>query len=104
MANIVRISKEDAQRRLADVPLEHVFRCHDGRQLRNMRELEQAFSSMDEETFVYHSNSEKKDFSNWVNDIIGDDKLARDLAKVQGPTRASKAVGDRVAFLTTKLS
>jgi hypothetical protein len=103
MATIVRILKEDAERRLSDVPEEHAFRCCDGRKLRNLAELREALESMTDETFAYHSNGEKHDFSNWVNDIIGDDKLARDLAKSPDRIKASKKVSERLSFLSAKL-
>jgi hypothetical protein len=104
MAQIIRISKEEAERRLSNVPEGHMFWCCDGSTLRSMRDLEEAFYSMKDEIFAYHSNEYKNDFSNWVNDIIGDDKLARDLLKAHDKVRAAKFVSDRIAFLSAKLS
>ena len=98
-----RILREDAERLLARVPEEHVFRCCDGRVLRDMKELEEALTSMTDETFAYHSNEAKRDFSNWVKDIIGDGKLARDLAKSQNRSQAAKSVAERIDFLAAKL-
>jgi len=104
MATIVRILKEEAERRLSDVPEEHAFRCRDGRILRNLVELRKTLDSMTDETFTYHSNEEKHDFSNWVNDIIGDDKLARDLTKSPDRIKAAKKVAERLSFLSAKLA
>jgi hypothetical protein len=104
MATIVRILKEEAERRLSDVPEEHAFRCHDGSTLRSMRELGAAFNSMTDENYAYHSNAERQDFSSWVNDIIGDDKLARDLAKSPDRIKAAKKVAERLSFLSAKLA
>ena len=95
--------KQDAKRLLAKVPEEYVFRCCDGRVLRDMKELGEALTSMTEETFAYHSNEEKKDFSNWVKDIIRDDKLARDLGKSASRAEAAKRVRERITFLSSKL-
>ena len=95
--------KQEATRLLADVPEEYVFRCCDGRVLRDMKELGEALTSMTEETFAYHSNEEKKDFSNWVKDIIRDDKLARDLGKSASRAEAAKRVRERITFLSSKL-
>lgn len=103
MAQIIKISREEAERRLSNVPEGHMFWCCDGSILRNMRDLEEAFYSMKDETFAYHSSEYKSDFSNWVNDIIGDDKLARDLIKARDKVRAAKCVSDRIAFLSAKL-
>jgi hypothetical protein len=69
-----------------------------------MKELGEALTSMADETFAYHSNEEKKDFSNWVRDIIRDEKLARDLQKSLNRTQAAKRVAERVAFLSSKLA
>jgi len=100
---MAKILKRDAERLLADVPEENVFRCCDGRIFRNMNELNQAFISMVDEHFAYHANTEKNDFSMWVKDVIKDDKLARDLAKSQNQSQAAKATADRVSFLSSKL-
>ena len=100
---MAKILKQDAERFLANVPEENVFRCCDGRTFRNMEELSHAFSTMGDEGFTYHANTEKNDFSNWVKDVIKDEKLARDIAKSQNQTQAAKAVTDRVAFLSKKL-
>jgi hypothetical protein len=95
--------KYDAQKFLAIVPEEYVFRCHDGRVLKNMQELEEALATMADETFAYHSNSEKKDFSNWVRDIIGDEKLAKDLENALDRNQAARIVASRVDILTKVL-
>jgi hypothetical protein len=99
-----RILRQDAERLLANVPEEYVFWCCDGQVLKNMKELGEALTSMADETFAYHSNEEKKDFSNWVRDIIRDEKLARDLQKSLNRTQAAKRVAERVAFLSSKLA
>ena len=96
--------KEQAQKFLSKVPEEYVFRCQDGRVLRDMNELAEALSTMADETFAYHSNVEKKDFSNWVRDIIGDEKLAKELEKATSRTQAAKQTASRVAVLSKKLS
>ena len=98
------IPKEQAQKFLSKVPEEYVFRCQDGRLLRDMKELAEALTTMTDETFTYHSNLEKKDFSNWVREIIGDEKLARDLEKATDRTQAAKQVASRVGVLSRKLS
>jgi len=96
--------KELAQKLLAKVPDEYVFRCQDGRILRDMKELAEALATMTDETFAYHSNAEKKDFSNWVRDIIGDEKLAKDVGKASNRTQAARQVAGRIAILTQRLA
>ena len=99
-----RILRQDAERLLANVPEEYVFRCCDSRILRNMKELGETFASMTGETFAHHSNEERNDFSNWVRDIIRDEKLARDIWKSLNRTQAAKNVARRMAFLSSKLA
>jgi hypothetical protein len=69
-----------------------------------MKELAEALATMTDETFVYHSNAEKKDFSNWVRDIIGDEKLAKDLEKAENRAQAAKQAATRIATLTKRLA
>jgi hypothetical protein len=95
--------KYDAQKFLAIVPEEYVFRCHDGRILKDMKELLEALAVMANEIFAYHSNSEEKDFSNWVRDIIGDEKLAKDLENALDRNQAARIVTSRIDILTKAL-
>jgi len=59
---------------------------------------------MSDETFNHHANEGRKDFGNWVRDVIGDQKLANDLDKSPTRNQAAKNVTKRVAFLSEKLS
>ena len=54
MAKIVRISKEEAERRLGDVPNEKRFWCRDGRSIKNLRELGKALIDISGDTYHYH--------------------------------------------------
>jgi hypothetical protein len=99
---MVSITKAMALERLGDVPEDKRFWCHDGRYLKNLEELGAALEEMSDETFGYHSNEGKTDFSNWVRDVIGDEKLARDLLKATSPAQAAQSVSARVKFLKTR--
>lgn len=100
---MARITKEDAQRLMNDVPEEFVFRCSDGRTFRNIQELKDGLETMGDEAFASHVSADKNDFGNWVRDIIKDGKLARDLVKSSSRTRTAKAIGERLIFLESKL-
>jgi len=100
---MAKITGKDAERMLGNVPEERVFWCCDGRVFRNMRELAEAFDSMSYDTFAHHANQDRCDFGDWVRDVIGDGKLARDLAKSQAPTQAGQRVLERVEFLSARL-
>jgi hypothetical protein len=100
---MVRITKSVAEKRLGEVSQEKQFWCHDGRYLKNLRELEAALEQMTEETFLYHVNEAKSDFSNWVRDVIGDEKLSRDLKKSATRAQSAKSVAARIVSLVKKM-
>ncbi len=99
---MVRITKTVAKRMLGEVPEDKRFWCCDGRVFRSLPELEAAFNEMSEETFRYHSNEAKSDFSNWVRDVLGDEKLSRDLQKSTSLAQAAKSVASRVNWLRSR--
>ena len=96
-------AKEQAERLLAKVPEEYIFRCQDGRIFKDMKELAEGLASMLDDTFAYHANVERNDFGKWVKDIINDDKLASDLAMSISRAEAAGYVAARLNFLTSKL-
>jgi CRISPR/Cas system type I-B associated protein Csh2 (Cas7 group RAMP superfamily) len=100
----IKITKQDAEKLLADVPEDRAFWCSDGRIFRNIRDLSDGLANMSDETFFYHSNDEKHDFSNWLKDVIEDEKLAKDLENPITRQEAAKRVSDRVPLLNMKLS
>jgi hypothetical protein len=99
---MVTISKQVARARLGTVPEEKRFWCNDGRYLSSLEELKAALDSMTDETFLFHSNEIKSDFAKWVDEVIGDDKLAADLKKSATRLWAAKCVADRIKFLKSK--
>jgi hypothetical protein len=98
------IPKLNADKLLAKVPEQFVFWVQDGAVLHDMKELGEALKAMSEETFSFHSNDYKNDFANWVKDIIGDEKLGRDLTKARSRVEAARVVSQRAAFLQNKLT
>jgi hypothetical protein len=97
------IDRAVAEKWLGDVPQDKRFWCRDGRILKNLSELVVALTLMTDETFRYHSNETKSDFSRWVRDVIGDEELAGALQKDITRLQAAKAVADRVAWLTGRI-
>lgn len=100
---MAKVLRQDAEKFLAPVPEQYVFWNHDGRVIRDMKELADVLNTMSDETFNYHSNDYKKDYGNWLRDVIGDEKLARDLDKSRTRIEATRAVAKRVSFLNSKL-
>jgi hypothetical protein len=103
MVKIIKISKEEAQRRLGDVPDEKRFWCRDGKSIKNLRELGKALVDISDETYHYHLGEGRSDFSKWTREVVGDQKLANDLGKAKSRTQASQAVAKRISFLQSKL-
>jgi hypothetical protein len=103
VVKMFRITKPVAEERLGNVSQEKQFWCYDGHYLKNLQELEVALEQMTDETFRYHSNEIKSDFSNWVRDVIGDEKLSRDLQKSATREKAAKSVAERVTWLKRKV-
>ena len=101
---MVKITKAVAAKWSGDVPQEKQFCCLDGRLLKNLPELEVALREMSEETFRHHSNEAKNDFSSWVRDVIGDEKLSRDLRKATSQGQTAKVVNGRIAWLREKIA
>lgn len=95
----VQGKNEQAAHILGSVPSAQAFFCHDGKVFTDMKELAEGLTAMSDETFGYHANAEKNDFSNWVRDVIKDEKLATDLTKAVTRLEAAGLVASRLAFL-----
>jgi len=101
-AVMTKILKQDADKRLADVPGEYAFWCNDGRIVKSMRELKETLEQMSDEGYAYHANAEKNDFSAWAKDVLIDQRLALDLSKSTDHSEAAKCVAARVTYLASK--
>ncbi|MDD5039147.1 MAG: hypothetical protein PHN78_07510 [Dehalococcoidales bacterium] len=99
---MARITKSVASQRLGDVPPDKSFWSHDGQVLNNLAELETALSTMSDETYHHHVSENNNDFSNWVRDVIGDDKLAADLAGNSNRAEAVNKVTERISWLKNR--
>jgi len=89
----------DAARILADVADDKRFFCQDGRVIKNLTELVDCLTDMTEEVFYHHVTSEKNDFSNWIRDVFGDDKLAGEMSGIGTPREAARIVKARLVSL-----
>ena len=103
MVKIAKVNKEEAKRRLGDVPDDKRFWCHDGKTIKNLKELRKALIEMSDETFHYHLGGGRNDFSKWIREVVRDDKLAEALIKTRSRMQASQAVAERISFLEHKI-
>lgn len=90
--------KEQAEKLLYKVPEEYVFWCHDGTVFRDLKDLANGLIAMSDETYAYHVTPEINDFSNWVRDVIKDEKLANDLALTSNKVQAAEYVKARMTY------
>ena len=59
-------------------------------------ELSRELKQMDDTTYYYHANQEKNDFSNWISDIVHDDKLADKIRNAHTPKEALKIISHKL--------
>ena len=97
-----RLTKTQAQKYLSNAPEDKVFWSHDGKIFRNLFELQSGLSSMDDETYAYHTRMGKNDFSTWIREIIGDETLASDMEKGMARLEASMEVESRIHSLISQ--
>ena len=95
-------AKDEAKRYLGDAAPEMCFWLNNGPILKNLEELANALPEMSSETFHHHVNSEKNDFSSWIKDVIGDQKLANDLLSSNNRYSVLQKVRNRLNSLKKK--
>jgi hypothetical protein len=89
------VKKSGSKKYLAKVPEATVFWCHDGQVFDGLDRLITGFDLMSDETFFYHANEEKNDFSCWIIEVIGDAKLGNDIKKAKNKKEAKQMAQDR---------
>lgn len=94
--------KERPEPPLVTATDENAFWCNDGQIFKNVKELRDGLNHMSDETFAYHSNAEKRDFSNWLRDVIKDGKLAIALSTAVTRQEAAKIVSNRIALMNPR--
>jgi hypothetical protein len=84
---------------LADVKPEHTFLVKNGKQLKNLVELEQELEQMDDATFQHHVTDEKNDFYNWIKHSVKDAYLAKQLVNIKDRELMRTVLLDRIEEL-----
>lgn len=93
------VTKEEARKYLSDVAPEQCFWVNNGPILKNLDELANSVQQLSDEAYRHHVNKEKNDFSKWINDAIGDSRLANDLLSSRSRESASKKIKNRLNSL-----
>ena len=60
---------------------EEFFYANSGLVIKNLKEFAFRIEKLSDEDYGHHVNAERNDFSTWVRDVIGDTRLAKDIAK-----------------------
>lgn len=68
------------------------FWTTDGKVLADLTELRDALKEMADDVFMHHVTSEKNDFADWVEHVLGDCDCAQDLRTSQKPAAAHTVV------------
>jgi hypothetical protein len=91
--------KEEAMSFLGNCPDDKRFWCSNSSVFASLQDLENGLKTMDKNTFDYHVNKDKNDFSAWVYDVIGDVKLAESLRGMKSAKEMRNTLKNRIAFL-----
>ena len=89
------VKRKTSKKFLDKVPETMVFWCHDGQVFNDLEQLMIGFDLMSDETFIFHANDDKNDFSRWIIDVIGDEELAKEIKVAKSKTEAKKITLER---------
>ncbi|MBI1935413.1 hypothetical protein HYS31_03150 [Candidatus Woesearchaeota archaeon] len=96
------VTKEEAKQYLCDAVPDKCFWVNNGPILRSLDEFAAYLAQISDDAFNYHANKGKNDFSSWVNEVIGDEKLANDILSSRSKASMIKKVQARVNALKKK--
>jgi len=94
-----KLAKEKAKLILAGTSDDRQFFVNNGMMLRTLYELRDALMNMSDDTFTYHANEQKNDFSMWVKDIHQDYDLAINLLSAKNKNDAAMLLDKRIVYL-----
>ncbi|MBN1157151.1 hypothetical protein JXA85_06010 [Candidatus Woesearchaeota archaeon] len=84
---------------LSDVPPEKAFYLKSGKYFRNLHELLDALTFMEDDVFSHHVNSEKNDFNNWIRGAVNDEMLADRIGNETERARIVEIIENRIEEL-----
>ena len=95
-------TKDEAKCYLNDAASDKCFWVNNGPIIKSLDELANALSQISDEIFQHHVTQDKNDFSTWIDDVIGDKKLANDLLSSKSRESALKKIRSRLNSLKKK--
>ncbi|MBR9699499.1 hypothetical protein GOV09_03535 [Candidatus Woesearchaeota archaeon] len=99
-----RLTPEYAEHLLATAPSDKNFHIFNGPMVHCIEELHQALRQISEEQFKHHKNNSKNDFYNWILLVVGDIKLANDIARAKTKQTMLKRIDERISYLKSKVN
>jgi hypothetical protein len=93
------LSSETAKKYLSNAESRKHFKLHLGSNIRSLSELSEALDVMDQASYDHHVHNGVNDFSVWISDVIGDDRLAKEVAKLKLRTHIRNAINKRIVEL-----
>ena len=96
---VIKIKEEDKKRLLSPVTPENYFRVANGTIIKGLMDFDNSLENMGEETFRYHVNDYRNDFSTWIRDTIKDEKLANELLLTKEKSRTQVLVLRRIIHI-----
>ena len=93
------MKNDEAKKILSNTPAEKAFWVNNGQVLKNLIELATAAKKLTAEQFAHHVSSTKNDFAKWVDEVIRDSELAKEIRKARTKEDMAKAVINRLKHL-----
>lgn len=94
------INKTTARDILRQVYEGNCFFNTDGKIFSSLADFSVHVKDMPQEVFNYHCNSQKCDFAEWIEGVLHDTVLAKDIRKAKGVrAKIEKRIDERVAQL-----
>ena len=78
--------KEDTSKKKSEdirISAEKYFMLCNGTPIRSIKELAFMLDKISDDDFSYHVTDEKNDFSNWIRDVFGKERLAESLGRLK---------------------
>ncbi len=75
------------------------FWVNNGPIVKSLEELADAVRDMKKDVFIMHVNKDKNDFAKWIDGVIGDIKLARDMLKSRSRRNILQVLTSRIKTL-----
>ena len=75
---------------------QHHFHVADGMKLENLMQLMEYLEKINDETYKFHANESKNDFSSWVNDVFEEPELAQNLKTASNKANAQLIIAKKL--------